>query len=88
MLYTDNIELKQFIIDNMEILETVFIVSQLVLSEISDDSFVAGEEFKEIKIKVEHADGEKCVRCWKYSDEIGSDEIHKDVCPRCGEVLR
>ena len=33
-------------------------------------------------VKVEHADGEKCERCWMY-DEHTEDGL----CPRCRKVL-
>lgn len=32
-------------------------------------------------IKVEHAEGEKCERCWKYAD------LKDGLCPRCFEVV-
>lgn len=42
----------------------------------------------EIKIKVSHADGEKCERCCKYSTGVGEDKEHPTVCPRCAGVLK
>ncbi|MGL4897816.1 MAG: zinc finger domain-containing protein, partial [Cetobacterium sp.] len=77
ILSADNAELARFLEDNKEILEEVFIVSQLVIANEKDDSFV----------KVEHADGEKCERCWKYSTELGTNPEHPTVCPRCTSAL-
>ena len=31
------------------------------------------------------AEGEKCARCWKVLDEVGTDTDHPDVCGRCAE---
>ena len=57
----------RFLKENEKLIRDVLIVSQLEL-----------EEAKELEIKVEHAKGEKCQRCWQYSTEI------KDgLCPRC-----
>ena len=33
------------------------------------------------------ADGEKCVRCWVYSDQISKAEVTLGVCPKCVEAL-
>lgn len=33
------------------------------------------------------ADGEKCVRCWTYSKEIGKDSRFAGVCPKCVAAL-
>jgi isoleucyl-tRNA synthetase len=29
----------------------------------------------------------KCVRCWRYYDELGSDAAHPELCARCTEVV-
>ncbi|MGO3497231.1 MAG: zinc finger domain-containing protein, partial [Staphylococcus equorum] len=36
----------------------------------------------------EHAHGEKCQRCWNYSEELGSVGELEDLCPRCQEVVK
>jgi isoleucyl-tRNA synthetase len=38
-------------------------------------------------IVVFEARGAKCERCWKYDPEVGKDENHPTVCPRCAAVL-
>ena len=64
-----------FLKENEELIKLVLIVSGLKIEE---------NKRKEEKmgIKVEHADGEKCERCWMY-DEHTEDGL----CPRCREVL-
>ena len=57
-----------------EELETVFIVSGVTVTE--------GED----AVKVENADGCKCVRCWKYSTE-GIDTESGFRCVRCKDTL-
>ncbi len=39
------------------------------------------------KIAAEKADGEKCVRCWVYSNKIGVNPKFPGVCPKCAEAL-
>ena len=38
-------------------------------------------------VVVSKADGAKCERCWKYDVEVGADQNHPTVCPRCARVL-
>ena len=34
------------------------------------------------------ASGEKCERCWKVLETVGSDSEHATVCPRCADAVR
>lgn len=81
-VFTENADdltlLKSF--DN---LHQLFIVSQAIVS----DSAV-GEQYTNLNVLVERADGEKCERCWNYSTEItAGDHDFPNVCPRCLSVL-
>ncbi|MDD6488309.1 MAG: isoleucine--tRNA ligase [Clostridia bacterium] len=42
---------------------------------------------EQLEVDVLHADGEKCERCWMYSDTVGKNEKHKTLCARCAAVL-
>lgn len=65
-------------------LSTIFIVSDLALVEGEGDaSTVAGEQVSPLWVKVEVAPGEKCERCWMYSETVGEDHL----CQRCRDVL-
>ena len=46
-----------------------------------DYSFNAG-------VKVEQAEGEKCERCWMFSNTVGEDKENPTICHRCSEVLK
>ena len=39
-------------------------------------------------IRIEHAHGEKCERCWNYSESLGSVGELNNLCPRCQEVVK
>ncbi|MGL5901928.1 MAG: isoleucine--tRNA ligase, partial [Cetobacterium sp.] len=86
-LHTADENLEKFLKDNREILKEIFIVSELIITNEKDDSFVKSEEQEALFVKVEHADGEKCERCWKYSTELGTNEEHPTICPRCTSAL-
>jgi len=61
-------------------LADLFIVSQVALQPGGEATIVT----------VEHADGKKCERCWKYTTDVGSrPDIHAGICAECaGEVER
>ena len=50
-LYTEDDALKEFIKENLELLETVFIVSDIEVVDSSDDNFTAAEEIENLKNK-------------------------------------
>jgi isoleucyl-tRNA synthetase len=39
-------------------------------------------------IHAEKAPGEKCVRCWTYSEQIGADPRFPGICAKCVEALK
>ena len=41
-----------------------------------------------LTIGVTKARGVKCDRCWYYSDSVGEDHEHGDICLRCANVIR
>lgn len=42
-----------------------------------------------VRVHVERARGERCARCWNWSERLGEDDPgHPDLCPRCIEVIR
>ena len=52
------------------------------------DNVEGGASYTHGDIKVEHADGEKCQRCWNYSEDLGSVGELTDLCPRCQAVVK
>lgn len=88
MLHSTDAEIQKFLVENREKLELALIVSEVEVAENIDETFTKGEEVTDLYIKVLHAEGEKCERCWKYSKEIGKDPEHPTLCPRCASVLK
>ncbi len=60
-------------------LATAFIVSQVE---------IAKAPVAELTVEVKHADGEKCERCWSFSDTVGKNADHPTLCTRCAEVIQ
>ncbi|NIB40257.1 isoleucine--tRNA ligase [Pseudomaricurvus alkylphenolicus] len=42
-------------------------------------------EVEGLSVKVVKADGQKCVRCWHYREDVGSHSEHEEICGRCVE---
>ena len=61
----------EFLRSNQELIRKVLIVSEIEITK-----------GKELKFKVEHARGEKCERCWQYSEQI-----EDGLCKRCHEII-
>jgi isoleucyl-tRNA synthetase len=84
-LYCDG-ELKEFLESNANILEDVFIVSGVKIVSGTCDENPCDVEGLGISVSV--AEGAKCERCWKHSDDVGEDNEHPTLCRRCAEVVR
>lgn len=70
-------------------LAAICIVSQLGIAPLGEAPADAWRdpEVDGVAIKVEKAKGEKCARCWTYSENLGSDPRWPDICPRCAAVM-
>ena len=78
-------ELYDFLKANEAVLEPVFIVSQVVLEK--GEVAAATGEVEGLQVTVSKAHGEKCERCWAYSDTVGKDEKHPTLCARCAAII-
>ena len=67
----------EFLEQNKKILEEVFIISGLKINR--------GEKFE---INVERAEGQKCERCWMYSNTVGQDKENPTICKKCSDALK
>ena len=65
-------------------LHQLFIVSQVEVVDSVDN----GITYQHGDIRIEHAQGDKCERCWNYSEHLGSVGELDHLCPRCQEVVK
>ena len=78
-----------FLSEIKEELATLFITSGVVLykvEQLPQEAFT-GEEFAGLGVIVTKAAGEKCERCWIYSETTGQNEKHPTLCQRCAGVV-
>ncbi len=60
-------------------LETVLIVSRVRVTRPTGG---------ELRVKVSPATGRKCVRCWRWTEDVGTDAAHPGLCGRCADVMK
>jgi isoleucyl-tRNA synthetase len=54
-----------------------------IVSEVELDGSGGGD----LVVKVERATGKKCERCWKYTNDVGSDPRYTAICAACAEAV-
>jgi isoleucyl-tRNA synthetase len=71
-----------------EDLRALLIVSDVrIVSEQVGDAAFLSTEIAGLSTRVSRASGEKCHRCWVYSETIGSSTEHPTLCNRCLDNL-
>jgi isoleucyl-tRNA synthetase len=70
-------------------LNDIFIVSEArVVDTLDGGDIFQGKEIEGLAIKVSKASGEKCDRCWRFDENLGTDPDHPTTCPRCTQALK
>ena len=67
-------------------LPAVLIVSAVEVAGEGAGAFTG--EVEGLSVTVARADGDKCDRCWVYSDSVGQDAEHPTLCGRCAAIMR
>ncbi|MCD5407264.1 MAG: isoleucine--tRNA ligase [Desulfotomaculum sp.] len=76
-------ELHQFL-QSVEVdLAKLFITSKAYLYNSIPDGVVISETVSGLAIQIEKVAGDKCERCWMYSEAVGQNSEHATLCPRC-----
>ncbi|MEW6109051.1 MAG: isoleucine--tRNA ligase [Nitrospirota bacterium] len=69
-------------------LPAFFLVSAVeITDEIPADSY-GSDKIKELRVSVEKAAGNKCQRCWNWSESVGKFGDSPDVCERCYNIIK
>ena len=77
-------ELYDFLKSVENALPEIFITSGVT---VTDEKQPFDGEVEGLSVGVQPAKGEKCERCWKFSETVGSDETHPHLCAHCATVL-
>ncbi len=71
-----------------EELRSIFIVSEVHLTQGGLEGAFAGTEAAGIAIRVTSAASQKCERCWVHDPSVGQRSEHASVCNRCYDALK
>jgi isoleucyl-tRNA synthetase len=77
------LDLREFLSAYAGELKSIFIVSKVQLVESIEGEYFTAETVPDLFIQVTAAPGEKCERCWCYDEELGQDDEHQNICPKC-----
>jgi len=78
---------SKLVMENLDFLPSFFIVSEVkIVDEIPVDSY-SSKTIEGLNIKIEHALGEKCQRCWNWSETVGKFADEPEICERCYRVI-
>ena len=85
-------ELFRLLAGMRQALAEAFVVSQVDVSQADQGAATPDPALAAVpglaRISVERASGAKCVRCWKYTTDVGAEPQHPQLCRRCVAVLR
>ena len=87
-LYVKTDELFLFLKENIELLVSVFIVSEVRVEKaaVLPRPALESPDFP-LGIGVEKIDFSKCARCWNYRSSVGLDPEHPQLCQKCAKVV-
>jgi isoleucyl-tRNA synthetase len=86
-IYSDYEERTKFLRSYLDILPSLFIVSQVEIVDESKGLPAKDTPFGGWRIEIARADGAKCERCWNYSTHVGENTDYPTVCERCVKAL-
>jgi len=92
-LIGNSLEARLIVDGNRELLEKyslylpeIFIVSQVEIGDVGDGEFTLKGQYG--SYRVVKASGQKCERCWVFSESVGKNEEHPTLCEKCVTVIK
>ncbi|MBD3296803.1 MAG: isoleucine--tRNA ligase, partial [Candidatus Omnitrophica bacterium] len=85
-LYSEDPGWGSFLAEKKDLFSMLFKVSK---TRVTDSPEQGMEDVPDLPLKaaVKKASGDKCQRCWNWSETVGDREDHPDLCRRCYEVI-
>lgn len=80
-------DLLGFLENYSALLAEILIVSKATLADAVAGECYTADAISGLKIQVSAAPGEKCDRCWCYSEDLGQDALHPTICPKCTKAV-
>jgi len=88
-LFINQQELYSLLKEYSDQLNAIFIVSgtDMTMTDILPEDVDGISSELGMAVKIMKASGEKCQRCWNYSNSVGEDKERPDICKRCIEAI-
>jgi len=86
VLLSGDMELKAKLKHYLNVLPSLFIVSQVELFSTGAGDY-RSDAVPSLEISVQKAEGKKCDRCWNYSTHVGENPRYPTICERCSEAI-
>lgn len=83
-LYADG-ELYDFLKSVEPSLAEIFITSYV---DVQNGEGEVNGDVEGLTVTISKAHGEKCERCWKFTEDVGSDSQHPTLCKHCADVMK
>lgn len=87
VVYTDDAEALALLKDEAVGFKQISLVSQFEVAGSKEEAPENAIALNLTTIVVDKANGEKCERCWSYSETVGQNEKHPTLCSRCAEII-
>jgi isoleucyl-tRNA synthetase len=84
-VFVKNDTVRKMLVDMGDEAKRFFQVSSITVVDRKAEGM---EDFDNSSLAVKKSVGTKCVRCWNYSEGIGKDADHPELCPRCTGIIR
>jgi isoleucyl-tRNA synthetase len=83
-IYVKSDNVKNSITKMGESAKRFFQVSKVI---VLDEKKTGMSDYENSSIIVKKSNGTKCIRCWNYSEDVGLDKNHPELCPRCADII-
>lgn len=87
VVYADDAEVIELLKDESVNFKQISLVSQFEVVGSRNEAPENAIALDQTTIYVDKADGEKCERCWSYSESVGQNEKHPTLCSRCADII-
>ena len=75
------------LLDGLDLGEIAITSHAVVSTHDAPDEAFRLPDVEGVAVRFEHAQGDKCARCWMILPEVGSHPKHPDLCNRCNDAV-
>jgi isoleucyl-tRNA synthetase len=80
-------QLRTLLTEYIDFLPAFFIASSVEITDTVPEGSYKSTEIEGLAVGISRAPGEKCQRCWNWSERVGTFEQAPEICERCYQIL-